>query len=148
LCCEKTMEITTWHISIKSIFENNRNIFQQKHEWLIRESTIDNVGKILKCWTQDAWFASYKCDECWDIKHILFTCKSRFCNSCSQPQSDIRMERLISRWPSWLLYKHIVFTIPEGLRSFFKKYRSSLDILPYTAANAIMHFLKDQKVTP
>jgi hypothetical protein len=142
------MEITTWHISIKSIFENNRNIFQIKNNGLIRESTVNNVEKILKCWSQDAWFSSYKCDKCWEIKHVAFTCKSRFCNSCSQPQSDIWMERLVSRWPTWLLYKHIVFTIPEELRPFFKRYRKSLNILPYTAANAIIYFLKDQKVMP
>jgi hypothetical protein len=148
LCCSKTMEITTWLISIKSIFENNRNIFKIQNENQIRKSTIDNVEKILKCWSMEAWFTSYRCNECWEVKHIPFTCKSRFCNSCSQPQSDIRMGKLVSRRPSWLLYKHIVFTIPEELRSFFKRHRSSLNILPYTASNAIMYFLKDQKVTP
>ena len=142
------MEITTWPISIKYIFENKRNIFQIKNKGSIRGSTIDNVKRILNCWSQDSWFTSYKCDECGEIKHIAFTCKSRFCNSCSQPQSDIRIEKIISRRPSSLLYNHIVFTIPEELRSFFKRHRNALNILPYTAANAIMHFLKDQKVIP
>jgi hypothetical protein len=41
-----------------------------------------------------------------------------------------------------------VFTIPEELRIFFKRHREALDMLPFTAANAIMHFLKDQKVKP
>ena len=142
------MEITTWLISIKYIFENNRNIFKIKNEGLIRKNTINNVEKILNCWSQDIWFTTYKCDECGELKHIAFTCKSRFCNSCSQPQSDIRMGKIISRRPSSLLYNHIVFTIPEELRSFFKRHRNSLNVLPYTAANAIMHFLKDQKITP
>lgn len=142
------MEIITWHISIKFIFENNRNIFLSKNKGLIRENSIKNVQKILNCWSNENWFTSYRCNECGDIKHIPFTCKSRFCNSCSQPQSDIRMNKLVSRRPSWLLYKHIVFTIPEELRSFFKRHRNALNVLPYTAANAIMYFLKDQKVTP
>ena len=143
------MEITTWHISIKSIFENNRNIFLTKNEGLVRESSIDNVQKILNCWSKNLWFTSYVCDECGECKHVAFTCKSRFCNSCSQPQSDIRMSKLVSRRPSWLLYKHIVFTIPEQLRSFFKRHRNALYILPKTAANSILFFLaKQQKVTP
>lgn len=142
------MEITTWLISIKSIFEVNRNDFQIKNNGKIRESTINNVQKILDCWTKEMWFTTYKCNECWDTRHIPFTCKSRFCNSCSQPQSDIRMQKIISRRPPSLLYKHIVFTIPEELRSFFQRHRSALKTLPHTAANAIIHFLKDQKVTP
>jgi hypothetical protein len=142
------MEITTWPISIKFIFESNRNIFLMKNQGLVRENSINNIQKIIDCWSNNLWFTSYKCSECGEIKHIAFTCKSRFCNSCSQPQSDIWMNRLVSRWPSWLLYKHIVFTIPKELRLFFKRHRSALNILPYTAANAIMYFLKDQKVTP
>ncbi|MDR0649937.1 MAG: hypothetical protein LBG59_00580 [Candidatus Peribacteria bacterium] len=33
------------------------------------------------------------------MKHIFFTCKSRFCNSCSKPQSDLRTNKLYSRLP-------------------------------------------------
>lgn len=142
------MEIITWHISIKSVFEDNRNIFQIQNKGKIRKTSINNVQKILNCWSKNIGFTSYKCDECGEMRHVPFTCKSRFCNSCSQPQSDIRMNNLVSRRPTWLLYKHIVFTIPWELRSFFKRHRSALKILPYTAANAIMYFLNDQKVTP
>lgn len=141
------MEIITWLISIKSIFEDNRNIFNIKNKGQIRPNTIKNVEKVLGCWS-NMWFASYKCDCCWDIKHIPFTCKSRFCNSCSQPQSDIWMNNLISRRPQRLLYNHIIFTMPQELRRFFKDHRKALKILPYTASHAIMHFLRDQKVTP
>jgi len=149
LCIQthKTMEIITWHISIKSIFENNRNIFNIKHKGQIRPNTIKNVEKVLGCWST-MWFASYKCDWCNKVKHINFTCKSRFCNSCSQPQSDIWMNKIISRRPQRLLYNHIIFTMPQELRRFFKDHRKALNILPYTAAHAIMHFLRDQKITP
>lgn len=143
------MEIITWPISIKSIFESNRINFQIKNKGLIRENTIDNVQKILDCWSNNLWFDSYICEECGEVKHIPFTCKSRFCNSCSQPQSDIRMGKLVSRRPSSLLYKHIVFTIPKELRSFFQRHRNATSILPYTAANSILFFLNEQqKVTP
>lgn len=141
------MEIITWHISIKSIFENNRNIFKKENKGNIRPNTIKNVEKVLGCWST-MWFASYKCDWCNEVKHINFTCKSRFCNSCSQPQSDIWMNNLVSRRPQSLLYKHITFTIPAELRRFFKDNRKALKILPYTAANAIMFFLRNQKVKP
>lgn len=142
------MEIITWPISIKSIFGINRIYFQKQNKGLIRQNTIENVEKILDCWTWVKWFASYKCDWCNIVKHIHFTCKSRFCNSCSQPQSDIWMNKLINWRPQKLLYKHVVFTIPLELRRFFKDHRNALKILPSTAANAIMFFIRKQKLTP
>ena len=142
------MEIITWSISIKSIFGSNRISFQKQNKGSIRPNTIKNVEKVLDCWTGLKWFASYKCDWCNEVKHINFTCKSRFCNSCSQPQSDIWMKNLVSRRPDNLLYNHIVFTIPAELRRFFKDNRRALKIVPYTASKAIMFFLKKQKLTP
>lgn len=139
------MENITWSISIKAIFKDKRNDFVDKHHWLIRESTFDNIQKILLCWTKEAGFASFKCSECSEVKHIPFSCKSRFCNSCSKPQSDLRMNNLLDRRPSQLLYHHVTFTIPKELRPFFRKYRNSLRILPYTAAKAVQYFTKKQQ---
>ena len=58
------------------------------------------------------------------------------------------MQGITSWWPQKLLYRHFVFTIPEELRNFFKKNRAALKIIPFTATNAILFFLKKQKVTP
>jgi hypothetical protein len=58
------------------------------------------------------------------------------------------MNKLIDWRPQKLLYKHIVFTIPLELRRFFKDHRNALKILPSTAANAILFFLRKQKLTP
>lgn len=139
------METIAWISPIKKIFENNRNFFVQQNQWLIRENTFNNIEKILACGTQTLWFTSFRCDCCWETKHIPFTCKSRFCNSCSQPQSDLWMNKLISWWPSWLLYHHVTFTIPQELRIFFKRHRNALKILPYTAAWSVRYFVKKQQ---
>jgi len=135
------METITWNISIKKIFEDNRKFFVQENYELIRENSFKNIEKILNCNSQQLGFASFKCDTCSKVKHIPFTCKSRFCNSCSKPQSDIWMNNLISWRPSWLRYHHVTFTIPEELRIFFKRHRSALKILPATASSSIQYFL-------
>lgn len=140
------METIAWNISIKSIFQNNRKLFQDNFSGSIRENSIYNVNKILQCGSWELGFYSYKCNECNEIKHIHFTCKSRFCNSCSKPQSDLWMNKIISRWPQWILYKHFTFTIPFELRDFFKRHRKALKILPYTAYWAIQYFLDKQKI--
>lgn len=142
------MEIITGHISIKTIFENNRNYFLSKNKSLIRENTISNIEKILACGSKKLGFASYKCDNCSEVKHIPFTCKSRFCNSCSKPQSDIRMKKLTSWRPQWLFYNHIIFTIPEPLRDFFKRHRGALKVLAFTAAHSVKYFCAKKDIVP
>lgn len=140
------METITWSISIKSIFQSKYWFkFQKIYKWLIRKNTLENIDKILWCWTSELWFASFVCDNCWDIKRIHFSCKSRFCNSCSQPQSDLRTNTLLSRLPTSIRYRHLVFTIPKELRSFFKRHRSALSIIPQTAYNSLHYFLNKQQ---
>ena len=142
------METLTWLISIKFILECKRKIFCKKYEGLIRSSVLENVRKILDCWT-NLWYTSYKCKDCGEIKHINFTCKSRFCNSCSKPQSDLRIDKIFSRLPRWIWYHHIILTIPEESRDFFKRHRKALSILPKIASDSVRYFLKnDQKIIP
>jgi hypothetical protein len=142
------MEIITWLISTKFILENKRKEFFESHQWLIRETVLTNIHKILACWA-NLWFITYKCEGCGELKYIFFTCKSRFCNSCSKPQSDLRISKIFSRLPRWILYQHLFFTIPEELRDFFKRHRKALYLLPKTASDSVCFFLKqDQKCIP
>jgi len=92
---------------------------------------------------------SYKCDCCGKTKHIAFTCKSRFCNSCGKPLSDLWTNNLMTRRPKYLKYYHLAFTIPERLRNFFKRHRKALNELPRTANQAMSYFFrKKYKCTP
>ena len=143
------MEIITWHISIKKILKDNRILFCRKFGHSIRDFSYETINNVLLCWSKELWFATFKCNDCWENKHIAFTCKSRFCNSCWKPQSNIWFNKLISRWPKWLNYYHLAFTIPEELRPFFKEHRSALKLLPKVASQAIFYFFKSKhKSTP
>ena len=94
-------------------------------------------------------FSSYKCNDCWEIKHIPFTCKSRFCNSCWTPLSDLRIRKLTSWRPKNLNYYHLAFTTPEELRPFFLRHRNSLKILSKTATQCVLYYFQSKhKITP
>ena len=102
----------------------------------------------MQCWSPEKGFVSYKCDCCNKTKHITFTCKSRFCNSCGKPLSDLWTNKLLDRRPKQLKYYHLSFTIPEELRNFFKRHRKALNQLPISANQALFYFFKDKKLTP
>ena len=104
-----------------------------------RDVCFESVNKVLACRDPRQWFATYQCDNCSHNNHIPFSCKSRFCNSCSVPQSDLWFNRLVSRWPDGVQHHHLAFTIPEELRNFFKRHRKALKILPQVASQAIQY---------
>lgn len=143
------MEIITWSISIQSIFESKRFFFKNKFWDQIREDTTQNVEKVLKCRTDKLGFFTHKCNGCNDLKHIYFSCKSRFCNSCGKRASDLWMNNLIERRPRWLHYYHLAFTIPEELRPFFKRHRQTLQLLPRVANDSLQYmFQQKYKLKP
>lgn len=143
------MQITTWHISIKLIFEHNRYTFLSLHGEQTRDISKESVKKILGCRDPDNWFAAHKCDDCGDVKKVAFSCKCRFCNSCGTPQSDLRINRLVQWRPTHLHYFHLAFTIPEELRDFFKTHRRALVLLREVSVQAIIYFYKKKyKVNP
>jgi hypothetical protein len=137
------IETVTW-ISIKQILKDHRSHFLVDHKWQIRSNTITTIDKVLDCGSWKLWSMTIKCDHCHISKNIPFTCKSRFCNSCSKAASDKWLWKLISRRPQWLHYHHLIFTIPEELRSFFKRYRSTLKIMSLVASNAVKYFFKQK----
>ncbi len=54
----------------------------------------------------------------------------------------------MSRWPKYLKYYHMSFTIPEELRNFFKRHRKALQELPITASQTLFFCFKKKKLKP
>lgn len=135
------LETVTWPIHIKNILKYKRFSFVKTFSGSIRPIVFESVNKLFDCW-ENLWFTTYTCPHCRKSKTVHFSCKSRFCNSCSKPQSDNWINKLLSRIPRWIGYHHVVLTIPTELRPFFKRHRAALKILPKTASNAITFFCK------
>ncbi|MBC7961113.1 MAG: transposase [Vallitaleaceae bacterium] len=102
----------------------------------IRPDVLNNVNRIIHCGDPSMGHALYFCDHCGHIKHVPFTCKSRFCNSCGSKYVQDRANKISSK----LIHcdhRHIVFTIPEELRYYFRKDRSLLNLLFEASASTI-----------
>lgn len=134
------METVTW-TSIKNILKDHRGDFKRIHAGKIRENTYTTIQKVLDCW-ENLGYMSLSCSCCMKIKQIHFTCKSRFCNTCSKPASDKRLSKLISWRPAGLHYNHFIFTMPEQLSKFFLRNRKALHLLPKVSTQSILYFYK------
>ena len=124
---------------IKDIFCNHWDDFEIEMSAQgkpIRQVILDEADKIINCQDPMKGFALYVCSKCDKIKHVPFTCKSRFCNCCGAKYSK---DRALSMSAKLLdcSHRHVVFTIPEELRKYFALDRNLLNLLFQAAANTI-----------
>jgi len=121
---------------IKDIFADHWDAFLMKG-YPIRPAVLKNVDKIIKCGEPSMGHAIYHCDHCGNIKHVYFTCKSRFCNSCGAKYIQDRANSISSKLIN-CKHRHIVFTMPEELLIFFLKDRSLLHLLFEASAKTVL----------
>jgi len=100
----------------------------------------------IKCKSWELGYATYECPCCWERQIVCFTCKRKFCSSCSKPLCDRFINRIRERLPTNISYIHITFTLPEELRDFWIKYRNTwaLNIIFQEAAKMIKEYLYEK----
>lgn len=121
---------------IKDIFADHWGAFL-KEGYPIRPAVLKNVEKIILCGDPSMGHALYHCEHCGKFKHVYFTCKSRFCNSCGAKYTQDRASSISSKLIN-CSHRHMVFTIPEELRIFFRKDRNLLHLLFQACADTIL----------
>ena len=136
--------------TIKSIFADHRSSFISTNP-PIRPVVLDEVKKVLCCGDPSKGHALYYCEDCFKFKYVPFRCKSRFCNTCGTAYQTDRANSIASKLIN-CKHRHIVFTIPEELREFFRKDRTLLKVLFTSAAETVMKWMynlnKSENFTP
>lgn len=122
---------------IKDILKNHWPSFIKTHK--LRQVVIDEVEKVIKCGDWHNGYTSYRCPHCGSMKIVPFRCHSRFCNTCGVAYQSDRAASIAAKLFR-CKHRHIVFTIAEELRFYFRKYRFLLDILFKTASSVIIRF--------
>lgn len=127
---------------IKDIFADHWDAFL-KEGYPVRPAVLKNVEKIIICGDPSMGHALYHCEHCDTFKHVYFTCKSRFCNSCGAKYTQDRASSITSKLIN-CKHRHIVFTIPEELRIFFRRDRNLLHLLFQASADTILSWFYNQ----
>lgn len=137
-------------ITIKQIFIDNWQKFLSLG-FILRAVVLKEVQKIMDCGNPDFGYTLYLCEHCNTFKHVPFRCKSRFCNTCGMKYVEDRANSLSSKLIN-CTHRHLVFTIPQELRVFFREDRSLLHILFEAASQTIFAWFysinKSQNFTP
>ena len=137
--------------SIKSIFIDYWEKYKVKFSNRKRRPIIDKViDNFLSCKTINLGWSIYKCPTCHEEKIVPHTCKTRFCSSCGNKYNENRAISIRSKLFRWK-HRHVVFTIPEELRVYFRNNRMLLNLLFKASSETIKWWFKDKykiKVIP
>ena len=113
---------TSTNVSINKIFSDHWESYKYNHCFKLREVEVIEVEKMLRCFDKRNGYMVYYCPECYTEKTIHFNCNSRICSRCGKLHAD-EWARKLKRRLFKVDHRHIVMTIPEELRPFFKKDR-------------------------
>lgn len=130
--------------TIKQIFKDWWNKFLDIYPNLnIRPIVFSNVDKVLKCKTRDLGFFVFVCPNCSKEKIGHHTCKSCVCSSCGNKYNN---QREISIFSKFFKYKHrhVVFTIPEKLRPYFRLDRRRFQYLFDASSITIKFWIREK----
>jgi len=105
----------------------------------IRPVVFKSVENVRNCATGFFGYSFYECPDCGNFYIVNHTCKDRFCNSCGIQYAKRRSTSIASLCVD-CTHRHIVFTIPDKLRSFFRKDRRRLSLL-FEAANTVIKWV-------
>ena len=127
--------------SIKEIFSDHWCAFEKQFKDRIRTVVLEDVSRMLDCGDITKGHLLYECSSCGETKKVGFTCKSRFCSSCGKIYVDARSENMAKKMIR-VKHRHMVFTIAEELRIFFKRERNLLSLLPQVAYSVLKRIFK------
>ena len=122
--------------TIQEILEDYWPSFLDKYNGHIRSVVLDEVEKAINCGNPNNGGALYVCPCCGNYKFVPFRCHTRFCNTCGTVYQENRANSIALKLLN-CKHRHVVFTIPEELRPYFRKDRSLLNILFQSAAQTI-----------
>ena len=109
----------------------------------VRPVVITEVQRVIGCGDPALGCALYVCPDCGAYKFVPFRCHSRFCNICGTAYQADRSDNISLKLIN-CRHRHVVFTIPEELRPYFRKDRTLLHILFRSSAQVISDWLYSQ----
>ena len=116
---------------ISSIFEDHWDSYYSKYKNsldTLRPNANKEVQKIIDCSNHNLGFSVYCCPKCDEVIFSHHTCKGKLCSSCGIKSQKIKTKHILEKCIN-VKHRHITFTIPKTLCTWFFNYLPSTDIL-------------------
>ena len=136
---------SNFKLTVANIFEHNWNWerYCLEHLCEIEEFQLKQVDIMLACQRKGLGGKIYLCPRCGEEKYVAFTCMSRICSHCGKLYStswdNIIMQRYLD-----VPHRHVIFTLPEELWGYVRKYPKLINAM-FQAANETIHRLFDMQ---
>lgn len=133
----------------KQIFADGWEAFKRNHP---RYEAVDEVvQKMLGCGDPAKGHAVYLCPDCQERRVVAFSCKSQFCLSCAKVYGQQWVATVQEMLHPGVTYRHLILTVPEGLRTLIYQHAAELlDGLMQAARlamDAVVRQIKRQPIT-
>ena len=131
---------------IAKIFETNWDTFYNEYKDkldIIRPNADTEVKKVIDCSNHNLGASVYLCEDCKELFFCHHTCKGKLCSSCGIKTQKIRTENILEKCLS-SKHRHITFTMPQDLTTWFIKNLYSLNIL-FEATNETIYSVSNGK---
>ncbi|WP_415270816.1 IS91 family transposase [Hominibacterium faecale] len=109
----------------------------------VRPVVRTEVQKAIHCGDPDFGCSLYVCPDCGAYKFVPFRCHCRFCNTCGTAYQADRADAISFKLIN-CRHRHVVFTIAEELRPYFRKDRRLLHVLFRSAAQVFSDWFYSQ----
>ena len=107
--------------TFKRIFQEHWEGFQEENPRYAGNYYDGVIGKMLGCGDPTNGFMAYRCLHCGELKRVPFSCKSSFCLSCAKVYTEQWVEYINKALFRGMKYRHVVLTMPEELRKWFRE---------------------------
>jgi len=108
----------------KQIFLDGWVAFKRDHPRYTAVETV--VQKMLGCGDPANGHAISVCPDCHARRVVAFSCKSQFCLSCAKVYGQQWVETVQAMLHPGLSYRHLILTVPEGLRTLIYQHAAEL----------------------
>jgi hypothetical protein len=102
-------------IRLSAIYNKYFDKYLEHPKYPVSKQVLKAVNQTIACRTSRIGVNVYQCPDCKETKHVLRSCKNRFCPRCGYADTKKWANKMVGKLAP-CSHHHIVFTLPASLR--------------------------------
>lgn len=146
---DKMLSSQVKKIRLSTIYKDYFGDYLAAPKYPISKEVFKAVNQTIACRTARIGVNVYQCKECEEVKHVLRSCKNRFCPTCGYVDTKRWADKMLDKVAN-CPHHHIVFTLPGSLRNLSRINKDIIHslLLRSTAETMIDWFAAKHQLEP